>query len=229
MIPHAAGRELLLLVLLLFAGSFPFARQMSLLEWSQKSETERDRNRGNRSLFGGGVLVLVGLNPGQLMPDHLISPNRWAYLLAGLICLLIGLNYRGSGLSRWLGAGAPTPGKDDFPAFPPVSAPMRRGALKAKVEPLVAIVAAVRSGAQVIQTSPLAEPTSQTDAGLQRNDAAEFEFRQPEPLPEVASEDSYRAAYRGFRPLFLVLGLGLRSMPRISGRNIWCMTVMVAS
>lgn len=135
MFPHASGRELLLLVLLLLAGTYPFARRMSLLEWSMKSEAERDLNRGNRFLFGGGGLMLVGL-----MPHHLISSTRWGYLLAGLTCLLIGFSYRGIGLRR--AQNAPAPGQDDYPVFPPVSAPMRRGAVEAKGEPLVEIAAA---------------------------------------------------------------------------------------
>jgi hypothetical protein len=193
MVPHAAGRELLLLVLLLLAGTYPFAERMSLLNWSLKSEPERDHNRGSRYLFGGGGLLLVGL-----MPHHLIAPNRWFYLLAGLTCLLIGLSYRGIGLSRVQETSEP--GRDDYPQFQPASAPMRRDAAEANDEPLVEIMAAIRSGAKATQTAPLAVPTAQSDAGKNGAEAGQVGDAQPEAAPEASSR---------FRPLFLGLGLGL--------------------
>ncbi len=198
MIPHAPGRNVLLLTLLLFAGSFPFAERKSLLDWALKSEAERDRSRGLRFMFCGGGLILVGL-----VQHHLISPNRWTYLLAGLICLLIGLDYRGSGLSRRLGADAPAPGADGFPVFQTVEVPMWRGAVEAKAEPLVAAVAEIRSRAAAMQTAAVAEPT------LPPDDAAEVEYRHAEVQPEVLHEASPPAAGSRFRLLFLLLGLGL--------------------
>lgn len=209
MIPHAAGREVLLLTLLLFAGTFPFASRMSLLDWSLKSETERDRNRGLLFLFCGGGLLLVSLNPDRLIPDHLVAPNRWVYLLAGLICLLIGLDYRGSGLHRLLASDAPAPGQDGFSVLQTAKAPLRRSAVEAKTEPLVAMAVAIRSRATARQTSRVAEPTQQPDAWEDENEAEEDDSWQDEEQADAADEAPPQAARSRFWLLYLVLGMGL--------------------
>lgn len=198
MIPHAPGRNVLLLTLLLGAGTFPFAKRTSLLDWALKSEEERDRSRGLRFMFCGGGLILV-----SLVQDHVISPNRWVYFLAGLICLLIGLDYRGSGLNRLLGADTPAPGPDGFPVFQPVSAPMRHEVAKVKVEPLVEVMAEIRSRAAAMKAAADAEPT------LPPDDAGEAEYRHAQVQPEVVSEATPAAAGSRFRLLFLWLGLGV--------------------
>ncbi len=198
MIPSASGREVLLLTLLLFVGTYPYATRKSLLDWSLRSETERDHIRGLSFLVGGGGLMLVGL-----IQHQAISPYRWVYLLAGLVCMLIGLDYRGNGLNRLLTADAPAPGPDGFPVFQTVEVPMRRGAAEAKVDPLVAAVAEIRSRAAAMKAAAVAEST------LPPDDAAEVEYRQAKVQPEVVPEASSPAAGSRFRRLFLLLGLGL--------------------
>lgn len=114
--PHAAGRNLLMLVLLVFAGGYPFARRISLLDWALASSEDRDRSRGNRFLFGGVLLLAI-----SLVPHFVIQPNRWIYVAGGLLCLLIGVSYR---------KGSPALPRDDdaLPVFQPLGSMAREGA-----------------------------------------------------------------------------------------------------
>jgi hypothetical protein len=203
MFPHASGHHLLLLVVLLFAGLFPFARRISLLEWSQKSEVESDRSRGNRFLLGAGMLLALGM-----IGHPLISPNHSAYVLAGLSCLLIGFDYRGTGLQRLFSAAAPAPRQDDFPVFQPVEAPTRRPPTTGEIEPIVsqpAVNATVGlSREKVTYSLPRSGlPRSGVTAwpGSRWQAPREDELRQPATQAEPAGS--------GFRPLYLLIGFGL--------------------